>query len=50
MDELEPIWNIDAKTVIMKQVKKDPFSVNGYHPALFMLFSEFVDKMKNQTT
>jgi len=40
-DNLEPIWNIDANKVIMNQVNKEPFKVNGYHPALLIHFQEF---------
>lgn len=41
-DKLEPIWNIDAEKVIMNQVNKEPFKVNGYHPALLIHFNLFV--------
>lgn len=47
MDKLEPIWNIEPKTIIMNQVNKNPFTVNGYHPALILLFDEFITVMKN---
>ncbi len=47
-DKLEPIWDIDAKTVIMNQVSKDPFMVNGYNPGLIIHFGDFVEKMKNE--
>lgn len=40
-DKLEPIWNIDAAKVVMNQVNKEPFKVNGYHPALLIHFQEF---------
>jgi len=46
MDKLEPIWDIEPKTIIMKQVCKDPFTMNGYHPALLIHFSDFVTKMR----
>ena len=47
-DKLEPIWNIDAKTVIMNQVKKVPFMMNGYNPALIIHFGEFAkEQSKN---
>ncbi len=46
MDKLEPIWDIEPKTVIMSQVRKEPFKVNGYHPALFIHFNNFIEKSK----
>ena len=49
MQKLEKVWDIDAKTVIMNQVNKNPFTTNGYHPALIIHFSDFVEKMKNET-
>lgn len=48
MDKLEPIWNIDAKTVIMNQVNNTPFLVNGYHPALIIHFERFIEKVKKE--
>lgn len=48
MEKLELIWDIDANAVIMNQVRKNPFMVNGYHPALVFHFGEFVTKMKNE--
>lgn len=48
MDKLEPIWNIDAKKIIMNQVEQKPFLINGYHPALIIHFGEFVEKFKNE--
>jgi hypothetical protein len=48
MDKLKPIWDIEPKTVIMNQVKRSPFTMNGYHPALLIHFSDFVTKMKNE--
>lgn len=41
IEKLEPIWDIDPKTVVMAQVNKDPFRMNGYHPALFIHFENF---------
>ncbi len=48
MDKLKPIWDIEPKTVIMNQVNRSPFKINGYHPALLIHFSDFVTKMKNE--
>ncbi len=42
MDKLEPIWDIDPKTIVMNQVNNNPFYMNGYHPAIFILFNEFI--------
>jgi hypothetical protein len=47
-DKLDPIWNIDAKTVIMNQVRKVPFLMNGYNPALIIHFENFAEEMKNE--
>jgi hypothetical protein len=44
MDKLEPIWDIDPKTIVMSLVNKDPFRVNGYHPALFIHFNNFIEE------
>ncbi len=44
LDKLIPIWNIDAKTIIMNEVNKKPFLVNGYHPALIIHFGEYLKK------
>lgn len=41
-DKLEKIWKIDARDVIMHQVNKHPFMVNGYHPALILHFDKFI--------
>lgn len=41
-DKLAPIWDIDAKTVIMNQVNKNPFMVNGYNPGLIIHFDMYV--------
>lgn len=41
-DKLEAIWNIDAKHIVMNQVKKVPFLINGYHPALLIHFDDFI--------
>lgn len=48
-EKLEPIWDIDPKTVIMAQVNNDPFKMNGYHPALFIHLNEFVQKSIKET-
>ncbi len=48
MDKLAPIWNIDARDVIMNQVNKTPFMMNGYHSALIIHFGNFIDKMKRE--
>ena len=45
---LKPIWDIDAKTVIMNQVNKVPFTMKGYNPALIIHFGEFAkEQSKN---
>jgi hypothetical protein len=41
-DKLEPIWNIDPQRIIPAQVNREPFRMNGYHPALLIHFSHFV--------
>ena len=46
MDKLEPIWNIDPMKVIMQM--GHPFKTNGYHPALLIHFSQFVEKIKKE--
>jgi len=43
-EKLTEIWDIDPKTVIMNQVTKNPFTVNGYHPALVIHFTYFVEE------
>ncbi len=48
MDKLALIWNIDAKHIIMNEVNKIPFLVNGYHPALIIHFEQFVEKIKKE--
>lgn len=48
MDKLIPIWDIDPKTVVMNQINKEPFTVNGYHPALILHFTDFVNEMKKE--
>lgn len=48
LDKLKPIWDIEPRTVIMNQVNRNPFTMNGYHPALLIHFSDFVTKMKNE--
>lgn len=47
-DKLDDIWNIDPKYVIMNKVNRKPFMVNGYHPAIFIHFDNFVCKMKRE--
>ncbi len=42
IDKLEPIWDIEIKTVIMNQVNNNHFTVKGYHPALFIHFDNFI--------
>ncbi len=49
MDKLEPIWNIDARTIVMNQVNQTPFLIKGYHPALILHFEEFFKKMKRES-
>ncbi len=44
-EALNKIWNIDPKNVIINQANKNPFYVNGYHPALIMHFHQFSDIM-----
>lgn len=44
IEKLNDIWNIDPKHIIMMQVNKAPFRVNGYHPALILHFEEFFKK------
>jgi hypothetical protein len=41
MDKLKDIWDIDPKTVILNQMN-DPFSINGYNPALLLHFTDFI--------
>lgn len=47
LKKLEPIWDIDPKTVVWKQMT-DPFSFKGYHPALLLHLCDFMDKMKKE--
>lgn len=47
LEKLDTIWNIDAKTIIMNEVSKNPFLINGYHPALIIHFGQF---SRNVTT
>ena len=47
LKKLEPIWDIDPKTVVWKQMT-DPFSIKGYHPALMLHWCDFIDKMKKE--
>lgn len=51
--KLDDIWNIEPYHIIMMQVNKTPFRVNGYHPALILHFEEFfkqeAEKAKNET-
>ncbi len=49
MDNLEPIWNIDSRTIVMNKVNQIPFLVNGYHPALIIHFEQFFTKMKKES-
>lgn len=42
----EAIWDIDVHTIVKSQLF-DPFSINGYHPALIIHFGEFIERMKN---
>lgn len=44
IEKLDDIWNIDPKHIIMNQVNKSPFRVNGYHPVLIYHFEEFYKK------
>ena len=44
MDRLELIWNIDPMNVILNE--NNLMTHKGYHPALLLHFSEFIDKMK----
>lgn len=46
MDILEPIWDINPIKVIMQQ--GNPLRINGYHPALLIHFSDFIEKMKSE--
>jgi len=46
LDKLEPIWDIDLMKIIMNQ--GHPLKINGYHPALLIHFSEFIEKQKNE--
>lgn len=48
MNKLEPIWDIEPKTIIMNQVNKTPFLMKGYHPGLIIHFEEFMKKMKEE--
>lgn len=43
-DKLETIWNIDPLKVLQTKFK-DQLSVNGYHPALIIHFTDFIKKM-----
>jgi hypothetical protein len=47
-DKLEPIWDIEPKKIIMNQINKSPFTINGYHPALIIHFEKFVEKVKKE--
>ena len=47
-EKLEPIWDIEPKKVIMNQINKSPFTINGYHPALIIHFEKFVEKVKEE--
>jgi hypothetical protein len=44
IEKLNDIWNIDPKHIIMMQVNKAPFRINGYHPVLILHFEEFFKK------
>lgn len=44
MDKLEPIWCINPTKVILQL--GNPMRENGYHPALLLHFSNFIEKMK----
>ena len=48
MDRLEPVWDIEPKKIIMNQVNKVPFTIEGYHPAFIIHFGEFMEKMRNE--
>lgn len=52
VSKLNDIWNIEPNHIIMMQVNKTPFRVNGYHPALILHFEEFfkqeAEKAKNE--
>ena len=44
-DKLEPIWDISPLTVIKNDGRPD--KVHGYHPALLVHFTNFVEYHKN---
>ena len=46
LEKLEPIWDINPKTIIMNQVNNTPFLVNGYHPAFIIHFENFVKEIQ----
>lgn len=43
-EKLNDVWNIDPHHIIMMQVNKSPFRINGYHPVLIYHFEEFFKK------
>lgn len=45
-DKLEEVWDISPMTVIKNDGR--PFKVNGYEPALFIHWDNFIEKMKNE--
>lgn len=44
IEKLDDIWNINPHHIIMMQVNKSPFRINGYHPVLIYHFEEFFKK------
>ena len=48
MDKLQPIWDIDPKTVVMNQMSGNILFIKGYHSALFIHFEQFVEKTKKE--
>ena len=46
-DKLEKIWDISPATVIMNQMN-NPFHVNGYHAALILHFTQYIEEARKQ--
>ncbi len=44
-EKLELIWDITFFSVMKNQIYQKPSTVNGYHPALLIHFSNFVQHM-----
>jgi len=44
--KLEFIWNIEPLNVILNE--NHPFRMKGYHPALVLHFTNFIEEVKNK--